>query len=448
MYTSKDRTWVIDVDQSLPDDDLARAQLEKLASAARDRLAETGADQAYVRVGPVPDRTVLLMLAAFAIGPLAPVLLRQGQPRTNAVWAVLGLAALPLWAGMIALWSDVAGWAESGRLPFLLWFGGLGTLTALTFASWSRAVFLAGWDARFFPERMPRLLSNPLVSLALGLGAPGFGLLLHNAPRRAAWALWNGGVTLMATATLWQTRLLWKANGASTTAPLEPRVLEYVLLGALAVAVGGVLVWIGSALDGARCAMHRAGHRAQGRGEWLALAVVFAFVAFAITFQPDGLAREMDRGAARMQRAGMELMPVLGATAASTLDPGQPVYALRLAEAHEKLGHLDRAASIRSGLKQRWNAYQGALQGEAAVHPDNDPWVPFSMPSVTLPGASVSDLRQWSDSVRESLHESLQAPSLPGSTEPAPHEAKAPEATPIPSASEATANDPAASAGT
>lgn len=422
----KDKTWIIDVDQSLPDDDLARAHLEKLASAARDRLAETGADQAYVRVGPVPDRTALLILAAFVIGPLAPILLRQGRPRANAAWAVVGLAALPLWGGMIAFWNDVAAWAESGSLPFALWFGGMGTLTALTFASWSRAVFLAGWDARFFPERMPRLLSNPLVSMILGLGVPGFGLLLHNAPRRAAWAVWNAGLTLIAALTVWQMRLLWKANAASLTFQLEPRVLEYVLLGALAVAAGGALVWIGSALDGARCAMHRAGHRGAGRGEWSALAVVFALVAFGITFQPETLAREMDRSAIRTQRAGMQLMPVLGATVASELDPGQPVYALHLAEAHERLGRNDKAASIRADLEQRWSVYQRALQGDDAMQPGNGSRVPFSMPSVTMPGASMSEVRTWSDSMRETLHESLRVQPSPTASD-APSEVVAPD---------------------
>ncbi len=441
MYANKGKTWIIDVDKSLPDDDVAREQLDKLARAARERLAETGAEQAYVQVGPVPDRTFLLLVAAYVLGPLAPVVMQQGRPRESVVWACLGLAALPLWLGLFLSWDSVSTWAQSGRLPFLVGFGGLGALTAFAFAAWARAVFLAGWDARFFPERLSHALTNPVLTLLAGLVAPGSGLLLQNAARRAAWALWNAGITLMAAVAVWQTRVLWKANAASTSAQLEPRTLEYVLLGALALVACGVLIWIGSALDGARCAAHRSGHRMQGRGEWLVLGVLVAWVAFVVTFQPETLARELDRSSAHMQRAGMEVLPLLGSIAATELDPTQPTYALRQAQLQENFGNTERAASLRMDLQTRWSAYQRALESDSiATQGDaTDTRVPFALPSVALSGAHVSALQAWSAALRESLVQEL--PRVPGE-KPATGAAPAKEpAAPAASESPAQATD-------
>jgi hypothetical protein len=343
------------------------------------------------------------MLPAYALGPLAPLVLRQDRPVRNIVWACLGLAAVPLWVGMFTLWGDVAPWVASGRLPFLAWFAGVGALTAFTFAAWSRAVFLAGWDARFFPERLPVLLTNPAATLISGIVTPGCGLLLHNAPRRAALALWNAGVCAMAVLTVLHARLLWKANTASTSGQLAPRTLEYVLLGALALAALGVLVWIGTALDGGRLAAHRSGHRMQGRGEWLVLGVLVALVAFAVTFRPAAMARELDRASGRMQAAGMEILPVLGATAATKLDPAQPTYALRLAELHEGLENAETAAAIRADLEARWMAYRRALRGEAVTPEAAQPSSPFALPSVPLSGPDLSQVRAWTDSLRNAI---------------------------------------------
>lgn len=400
LYGDRKKTWIIDVDKSLEDDGLAREQMEKLASAARDRLSKTGAEPAHIQVGPVPDRTFVLTVAAYAFGPLAAVILRQDRPIRNIVWASLGLAAVPVWISMFVLWDDVAPWIQSGRLPFLAWFAGVGAVTAFTFAAWSRAVFLAGWDARFFPERLSFLLTNPVVTLIAGLVTPGCGLLLHNAPRRAAWTLWNAGVAVMGVLAVVYSTLLWESNAASTSGQLAPRTLEYVFLGALALAALGVLVWIGSALEGARLAANRSGHGMQGRGEWLVAGVLVALVAVSVTFRPAAMARELDRASGRWQAVGMEILPVLGATAATKLDPAQPTHALRLAALHDQRGNTRAAASIRSELDARWTAYRQALRTGTFTPKVTESSSPFVVPSMTLSGPGLSQVRAWTDSLR------------------------------------------------
>ena len=76
-------------------------------------------------------------------------------------------------------WADVQPWLEKGIVPLLPWTFTLCTLTFMGIAAWCRAVFLAGSDRRFVPERLPAWVRQPLGMVVLSLVAPGSGHFSH-----------------------------------------------------------------------------------------------------------------------------------------------------------------------------------------------------------------------------------------------------------------------------
>jgi hypothetical protein len=294
------KEWVIDVDGSSLRDAERAAALERarrFADHASESTAST--EEGYYVLGPVPDRTRMLLLLTYALGPAAPVLTQTG--RRQIVWAVLGLLGVPLWVGMLWKWPVLSGWLAAGRVPLLPWLLVSALLFCLTFAAWSRSVFLTGWDARFFAERLPSWLQNPAIVGLLGLVAPGAGLLVSAAPRRAAIAVGNAGLTLLAAAIVVSAPLLWKCNQLTSSGAIPPRALEMLFIAAFAATIVGSLMWFTHALDGARLATYRSGRRTHRRGDWFAVAVLAALVTFFVTFEPRSLAHDLDRHAQSMQ---------------------------------------------------------------------------------------------------------------------------------------------------
>jgi hypothetical protein len=331
-----------------------------------------------VRLGNVRDRSVALLFLTYALGPLAPALSRRGW--VDGLWALLGLVGFPIWAGMAWRWQEVSVWLQSGRLPFFPWLAGVCGLAFLGFAAWSRAVFLAGWDARFFPERLPRGLREPWIAGLLGLVAPGSGLLVSGAPRRAALALCNSGVVLLAGLGLWKVRWLWACN-RSGSGTIDSQAMEYLLLGALGIGSLGALVWIASALDGARRARLRASREAEVRGDWSAFALLVALAAFFATLRPPALARELDALAQRLRPAGFAIAPLQATRLAMKLDPARPSYALHAAQLCETLGRHGEAERLRNELRARWKEYTALLHKDAS-----DPEVLLPLPPPIEPG--------------------------------------------------------------
>jgi hypothetical protein len=381
----KQKEYVIDVDAGSLRDAERAAALDRARRFAEHAGESTVSEEGYYVLGPVPDRTRLLLFLAYALGPLAPVVVQSG--RRQILWACLGLAGVPLWAGIVWKWSEVSAWLAGGRIPFLPALIAAAVLFLLTFAAWGRTVFLAGWDARFFPERLPSLLQHPAVVGALGLVAPGSGLLVSAAPRRAAFAVWNGGLTLLAAVLVACAPLLWQSNQLTSTGALAPRTLELLFVAAFGIAVAGALIWISSALDGMRLATYRAGRRTHHHGDWFAIAVLAALVVFFVTFEPRSLAHDLDRHAARMHEAGLAFVPLPVAVLVTHRDASRPAYALHLADYYATLGKEDQAERLRNELRARWEEYERLSRRHT-----HDPWVPLSLPVSPVPGVTLLEL--------------------------------------------------------
>jgi len=358
----KKKVWVIDLDEPL-----GRTEGPRTASAQSRSAAPIS-----VRVGPVPDRTGRLILLAYALGPLAPVVMRQG--RASIVWGILGWAGVPVWTLMLWRWQEIAGWIEGGKLPFQIWLVGMGVLALLGILAWSRAVYLAGGDARFFPERMSEWFLDPRIVGFLALVVPGSGLLLTGASRRAALAVCNAGIVLVATWLLWHGPWLWRCN-RSVADGIAPGRMEYLLLAALGVACLGGLLWIAGALDAVRRARERWAWESDLRGDWSAIALLVAFLAFFVTVRPSAVAQGLDGYARRLHRAGFHIVPLHATVLAMRLDSGQPGFALHAAQLYEAAGRSVEAELIRAELRRRWQEYSRLLHPELP-----DPQVPLPLP--------------------------------------------------------------------
>jgi hypothetical protein len=380
------KEWVIDVDGSSLRDAERAAALERarrFADHASESTAST--EEGYYVLGPVPDRTRMLLLLTYALGPAAPVLTQTG--RRQIVWAVLGLLGVPLWVGMLWKWPVLSGWLAAGRVPLLPWLLVSALLFCLTFAAWSRSVFLTGWDARFFAERLPSWLQNPAIVGLLGLVAPGAGLLVSAAPRRAAIAVGNAGLTLLAAAIVVSAPLLWKCNQLTSSGAIPPRALEMLFIAAFAATIVGSLMWFTHALDGARLATYRSGRRTHRRGDWFAVAVLAALVTFFVTFEPRSLAHDLDRHAQSIHAAGLHYVPLPIGLLVTHLDAARPSYGLHVAGYYDALGKKEQALRIRTDLRARWQEYANLTA--LAV---SDPWVPLFLPVSVLPGAPRSEI--------------------------------------------------------
>lgn len=367
MPASK-KVWVIGVD------DLR----ERVRSGATRGGTSSEAEKLQVHVGSVPDRTGLLLVTAYVLGPLAPVVMRQGKG--SVLWAILGLAGLPLWGLHVWRWSEISAWLANGVIPFLPWLLGMLVLTVLGTLAWARAIHLAGSDPRFRPDRLPRWIRGPGLIGYVGLFAPGSGLLLGGAPRRAAMAVANAGVVGVAALLLWKAPMLWKVNLATDAAPISTRTLEAAFLAAFTLGFLGALGWVASVLDGMRVGLQRIGGPRTALGDWMNLLLLVALVSLYIASEPKVVARDVDQYASSLEQRGMQLLPLQLMRVSRRLDPARPAYALHAATLLEASGRPEEAAQVRDELRAGWEEYERILAPPPAALADS-----------LLTGAGVAD---------------------------------------------------------
>ncbi len=338
--------WVIDVDD-----------LRQRMRSGKDRVTgkTDDAERLQLAVGRVPNRTGLLFVLAYMLGPLAPVVMRQGKG--NVVWALLGMASLPLWGLLVWRWSELSAWLAHGAIPFMPWFTGMLALTALGILSWARAVYLTGIDPRFCAVKLPGWVRGPGPAGYLGLFAPGGGLLLAGAPRRAALALANVCVLVVAALVVWKAPVLWKINLATNAAPISGRTLEAAFACAFALGFIGCLGWVASVLDGMRLCLHRSGDPRTTLGNWLTLLLLVALAALYVASEPTMVARDVDQYAAALEQRGMRRVPLQLVRVSRRLDPARPAYAVHAATLMEASGQPEQAAQVRTELRRRWDEY-------------------------------------------------------------------------------------------
>jgi hypothetical protein len=245
----------------------------------------------------------------------------------------------------------------------------LSVVSMLGIHSWSRAVWLAGCDIRFVPERLPEFMRTPVAIGLSGMLLPGAGYLIAGHPRRAAGMVWVMGPTVLAALAIWQADWLWAVNRAAGVQGLPLYVMEIVFVTAAAGLLFCGFLWSTSIFDAARLAAFRAGQRASARADWLGFALVLASIAFIATLAPEKLARNMDQLATGMRLDAYRMIPLGMEQVAMRLDPSRPRYVMRAAELHELLNQTEAASELREQLRTRWQEYaEYLLRQEADVY--------------------------------------------------------------------------------
>jgi hypothetical protein len=319
------------------------------------------------------------LLGLYVLGGVAPLALRVG-PR-QFLWAALSIVSLTVWVTLGWFWDPVRAMMTSARLPILPFLVGLLFVHCVGALAWARAINRTVRDERFRPDQMPRVFKNPWVATVLGVAAPGFGLAVAGRATRAAFALWNAAQVAFSVLVLAHASLLWTWNTRSGVDALpKPFVETFFVICAAVAAVGGLL-WVGGALDGAR--LQGSGNegwkamRHLASGDAAALALMLALLGAVTTIRPAQLAHDLDAFSGWLRVSGARLIPLALESAASTLDPGRPVYAMRVAELHTELGHTSRAQVIQNRLRQNWEAYAQVLLQQSAATPSLQPARPI-----------------------------------------------------------------------
>ncbi len=303
----------------------------------------------------------LLLALTWLCGPAALLLTPAG--RRHRGWLALGLAATVAGAFLVQVpYARLVAW--TGLSAPLAW-GSLAALaTAGGFSAWARAVLHAG-ALLPPPHRLPRLLRSRAGVGAIGLLAPGCGLLVGSGRWHGAlwlWALWPaalGALTLRAGADMWRHLATTIPDRAATD------LLEHtIVLSAAAVALG-VLAWLVQALEGAR-RVAPAPALARGRGDWLAVALGLSCLGLAVGGSPDRAARQLGDAATILQAEGLTVIPLHLAQAAGRLDGSRSEYAVLAIALHEQRGEAGRAASLRDRLEQDVAGYVALRERQGA----------------------------------------------------------------------------------
>lgn len=325
---------------------------------------------------PAPRMHYALLLGlTWLCGPAALLLTPAG--RRHRLWLGLGLAATV--AGLVMLVVPYARFVTWTGLATPLAWGALAALATIGgFSAWARAVLLVGAHVPP-PHRQPRMLRSRPAICALGLLAPGAGMLASGGRWRAAlwlWALWPAALGLIV---LRNALDMWRH--LSTTVPdrAAADLLEgSILLAAIAVVLGG-LAWLVQALEGAR-RLAPVPALGRGRGDWFALALGVSCAALAVAGNPQRAARQLGDAALVLQAEGLRLVPLQLTLAADRLDPSRAEYAVTAIALHEARGDSERAAALRLRLDDGLASYV-ALRERPADLPD------AGAPAVLRPGA-------------------------------------------------------------
>lgn len=289
----------------------------------------------------------LLLALTWLCGPAALLLTPAG--RRHRGWLALGLSATAAGAFLLVVpYARLVAW--TGLSTPLAWSSLAALATAGGFSAWARAVLLAGTRLPP-PHRLPRLLRSRAGVGAIGLLAPGCGLLAGSGRWHAAlwlWALWPaalGAMALRAGPDMWRHLATTIPDRAATD------LLEHALLLSAVAVLLGALAWLVQALEGAR-RVAPVPALGRGRGDWFAVALGLSCLALAVGGSPGRAARHLGDAAAILQAEGLTVIPLHLAQAAQRLDASRSEYAVLAIALHEQRGDAARAAAVRDRLEQ------------------------------------------------------------------------------------------------
>lgn len=318
---------------------------------------------AAVSAAPAPAPTMhyaLLVALTWLLGPFALPLTPAGRGHRR--WLALGVASGA--AGLVVAIVPYERFVPVTNLATPLAWGSLAALAVFGgFSAWARAVLLAA--AHVPPaHRLPRWCRSRAAVAALGLVAPGCGMLAGGSRWRAGlwlWALWPAALGLLVIRNapgMWRHLLSTQPDRAAAD------LLEgWLLLSAAGVGLGA-LAWLVQALEGAR-RLAPAPALARGRGDWFAVALGVSCLALAAGGNPGLAARHLGDAASVLQAEGLSIIPLQLSLAAARLDPGSAEYAVVAIGLHEVRGDAQRAQAVRERLDHGLAPYVALLAAPA-----------------------------------------------------------------------------------
>lgn len=363
----------------------AATPLTPMPAGGRGRLSDR---RGAAPAAPAPAPTMhyaLLIALTWLLGPFAVALTPAG--RRHRGWLALGLASGT--AGLAVTVVPYDRFVPLTGLATPLAWGSLATLAVIGgFSAWARAVLLGA--AHLPPlHRLPRWCRSRAAVAALGLAAPGCGMLTGGSRWRAAlwlWALWPAALGLLV---LRGAPGMWRHLQSTLPDRAASDLLEgWLLLSAAAVALGA-LAWLVQALEGAR-RLSPAPALARARGDWFAVALGVSCAALAIGGNPRLAARHLGDAALALQTEGLTVIPLQLTRAAARLDPADAGYAVAAIALHEARGDASSAQAARERLDRELAPYAALL---AAPYARGGGVAPAAAPRAVDPaGAGSAEL--------------------------------------------------------
>jgi len=300
----------------------------------------------------------ILLVLGYALGPFGIGMTRRGRRSGSltgftAAWTVVALLIGVAW------WSVATGRGPGTLVPLLTVVTGAALLAA--FMVWTRSLHLLLSADRFPGKPWPEWMRNPWAAVAMGLLAPGSAYVIARKPGRVLATVWSFWPGVSAIAILAMAPVIWPHRDAFAAWGLGSEGLEIALLAMAAVATVTPLMWIAQALQGARAVAARQQRWQDAHGGRYALALVAVVVVCALTVPPRHLAAGCGQQATVLSAGGLHVLPLGLTRLAGQLDPGQPAYALQVAELHARHGDADAAATARERLDETMRPYLGAL---------------------------------------------------------------------------------------
>ncbi len=298
--------------------------------------------------GPRNDPRRPSVWKAYLMGPVAPVWMTSGPMAV--VWGLLGPGALLAAFALLLLRGRVAPWLQSTTHGDAIGLGIVAFLLLGIFTTWSRAIAAADREPLVTAARERHWLRDARVVVAAGLLVPGLGMMLAGRRRRAGAAfLLLGPVLAGAFVLLRAPQLVRNAQlGASSALGMVPLELTILTAGAAVLAAG--LAWIVQALEAPRFLREQP---RPSRSAPLALGLIVALIAFAVTFRPQSLAECVHTQAVALRVDGFRVMPWLLNESATRLDPASASYRADAASTAEQLGLAEIGRGHRDEVERR-----------------------------------------------------------------------------------------------
>ncbi len=305
-----------------------------------------------------------LVSLTYLLGPLAILLTPHGRQQKHLV--VLAAVSVAATLGLVV--GRFGGLVSEGR-PGSVWFWAALAVIAVVggFTVWARALHLAGREGIPHVNKLPHWLRRGSVISALGLIAPGSGMLLKGRAGRASLTLWLLWPVVLALVFLANAMGLWRHHMVSGWLASSGPVLETTFLVAAVVVALGFLGYVAQALEGMRQVLVEPGLQTHVKGDYYALGVVVAVIAMIIVANPVEMAHQLDLGSDILREEGMQSIPLQLTLTASRLDPAKPEYTMQAMELYTAMNQPEQADALRADLNRDLGSYVAMVQKEAVA---------------------------------------------------------------------------------